>query len=312
MPTTTSVRRALVAVVASAVALAAAAVPAVAAPHTASVGRAGSLRLDDSARLAYQKDVAVRVLKGVFEKGDVSVVDRYVRSDYIQHNPGAADGSEALKNVGTALHQQFPDLKYEVQRVTSEGDLVLVHSNVVLTPGSRGSAVFDIFRFQGGKIAEHWDTIQDVPETTANGNGMFSTLSRPQTQEPTQHLLTEDNKKLVVKAFDELIVGKDVSAIDRYFGPEYKEHSANSTDGVAGVKAALGGFFTAYPQLEVQPKRVIAEGDLVAVHSHYIPAPGERGLAIVDLFRVRGGKIVEHWDVIQNVPATSANDNTMF
>ena len=58
--------------------------------------------------------------------------------------------------------------------------------------------------------------------------------------------------------------------------------------------------------------RVVAEGDLVAVHSHYVNAPGERGQAVVDLFRVRNGKIVEHWDVLQDVPATSANDNTMF
>ena len=312
MPTTTPVRRALVAVVASAAVLGAAAVPAVAAPHTASVGRAGSFGDGDSARLAYQKAVAVRVLKDVFEKGDVSVVDRYVRSDYIQHNPGAADGPEALKNLGTALHQQFPDAKYEVERVISEGDLVLVHSHAVLTPGSRGSAVFDIFRFQDGKIAEHWDTIQNVPETTANGNDMFSTVSWPRTQQPTQHFLTEYNKKLVVKAFDQLLVDKDVSAIDRYWGPSYEQHSTNIPNGVDGVKAGLGAYFKAFPQLEVEPKRVIAEGDLVAVHSHYIPAPGERGQAIVDLFRVRCGKIVEHWDVIQDVPATSANDNTMF
>jgi predicted SnoaL-like aldol condensation-catalyzing enzyme len=50
----------------------------------------------------------------------------------------------------------------------------------------------------------------------------------------------------------------------------------------------------------------------VAIHSHYVDTPGERGRAIADMFRVRGGKIVEHWDVVQDVPETSANDNTMF
>lgn len=57
---------------------------------------------------------------------------------------------------------------------------------------------------------------------------------------------------------------------------------------------------------------MIAEGDLVAVQHHFVDAPGKRGQAIVALFRVRHGKIVEHWDVIQAVPETSANDNTMF
>jgi len=62
----------------------------------------------------------------------------------------------------------------------------------------------------------------------------------------------------------------------------------------------------------VTPKRVIAEGDLVAVHSHYIDTPGDRGRAVLDLFRVRGAKIVEHWNAEQDVPETAANDNTMF
>lgn len=264
------------------------------------------------APLGYQKAVAARVLKGVFEEGDTSVVDRYVRSDYIQHNPLAPDGAEALKNLGVFMSQQFPDAEYDIKRVISEGDLVLVHSNVVSTPGTRGGAVFDIFRFQGGKIAEHWDAGQNVPETTANGNDMFSTESRPRTERPGPRFLTAYNKTLVTKAFDRLLVDKDLSAIDKYWGPEYHQHNPNIPDGVAGVKAGLGGYFEQFPQLKVDPKRVIAEGDLVAVHSHYVNAPGERGQAVIDLFRVRGGKIVEHWDVLQDVPETSANDNTMF
>ncbi|MFI6441609.1 nuclear transport factor 2 family protein [Streptomyces sp. NPDC050759] len=312
MPPTTSVRRALVAFAASAAVLGAVAVPAVAAPHIASTGYARHGGYGDSARLSYQKAVAVSVLKGVFERGDTEVVDRFVRPDYIQHNPLAPDGAETLKNLGVAIHKQFPDAAYDVKRVISEGDLVLVHSNVVMTPGTRGQAVFDIFRFQGGKIAEHWDVGQAVPDSTANGNDMFSTVSWPRTDRPTQHFLTEYNKQLVVKAFDELLVDKDVSAIDRYWGPGYEQHSTNIPNGVDGLKAGLGAYFKAFPQLKVEPKRVIAEGDLVAVHSHYVPAPGERGQAIVDLFRVRGGKIVEHWDVIQDVPETSANGNGMF
>ncbi|MEU6374524.1 nuclear transport factor 2 family protein [Streptomyces sp. NPDC046909] len=307
-PTTPArpVRKAVVALVASVAVLGAAAVPAVAAPGTASVTRA------DHARLGYQKAVVERVLKGVFERGDTEVVDRFVRPDYIQHNPFAPDGAETLKNLGVSLHQQFPDAKYDIKRVLSEGDLVLVHSNVVLTPGARGSAVFDIFRFQGGKIAEHWDVGQTVPESSVNGNDMFSTVSWPRTEQPGPGFLTAYNKKLVTAAFDQLLVQKDLSAIDRYWGPEYDQHNPNIPNGVAGVKSGLGAFFKQFPQLKVTPKRVIAEGDLVAVHSHYVNAPGERGQAIVDLFRVRGGKIVEHWDVIQDVPESSANDNGMF
>ncbi|MFI7403591.1 nuclear transport factor 2 family protein [Streptomyces sp. NPDC049541] len=309
MPPTSPVRRALVAFAASAAVLGAAAVPAAAAPHSASAGPVGH---GDSARLGYQKAVAARVLKGVFERGDTAVVDRFVRPDYIQHNPLAPDGAQTLKSLAVSVHQQFPDAEYGIKRVISEGDLVLVHSNVVLTPGTPGSAVFDIFRFQGGEIAEHWDVGQSVPDKSVNGNNMFSTVSWPRTEQPGPGFLTACNKKLVTAAFDQLLVQKDLSAIDRYWGPEYDQHNPNIADGVAGVKSGLGAYFKQFPQLTVTPKRVIAEGDLVAVHSHYVSAPGERGQAVVDLFRVRAGRIVEHWDVIQDVPAASANDNGMF
>lgn len=310
MTPTTPARRALVAVLA-AVALTStvAVVPAAAAP-TAVAERSP---YGDAARVGhYQKAVAVRVLKGVFEDGDTAVVDRYVRPDYIQHNPLAPDGAETLKGLAGVVSGQFPDAVYDIERVVSQGDLVLVHSNVVLTPGTRGSAVFDIFRFQGGRIAEHWDVAQEVPESSANGNDMFSTVSRPRTSEPGPAWLTSYNEKLVTKAFDRLLVRKDLSALDTYWGPEYHQHNPNIPDGVAGARAGLGAYFQQFPDLAVSRKRVIAEGDLVAVHSHYVNAPGERGQAVLDLFRVRNGKIVEHWDVLQDVPATSANDNTMF
>ncbi len=191
--------------------------------------------------------------------------------------------------------------------------MVLLHSRTVLMPGlPAGMAVFDIFRYQDGKIAEHWDILQNVPDTTANGNDMFATLSRPQTETPEQRWFTAYNKKLVTAFLDELLVKKDLAAIDAYVGTEYHEHSPNIRDGVAGVKAGLGAYFAQFPQLSVTLKRVIAQGDLVAVHSHYVDTPGERGRAVIDLFRVRDGKIVEHWDASQDVPETAANDNTLF
>jgi predicted SnoaL-like aldol condensation-catalyzing enzyme len=105
----------------------------------------------------------------VFERGDTTAIDRHVRPDYIQHNPLAPDGPEAMKAFGAGMRQQFPDAKYDVLRVLSEGDLVLLHSSGVLVPGTPGMAVFDIFRFQDGKIAEHWDILQEVPQARPGG-----------------------------------------------------------------------------------------------------------------------------------------------
>jgi len=67
-----------------------------------------------------------------------------------------------------------------------------------------------------------------------------------------------------------------------------------------------------FPNSHNEIKRVIAEGDLVVLHVHSVREPGQRGRAIVDIFKVENGKIVEHWDVVQDIPEKSANDNTMF
>src|SRR3954447_24897045 len=256
--------------------------------------------------------IAARVPLAAFGGGDTTIIDNLVRPDYIQHNPLAPDGPEAMKAFGAAWLKQFPDATYAVRRAITDGDLVLLHSSGVLVPGTPGLAAVDIFRFQDGQIAEHWDVLQEVPATTANGNDMFATLSPPQTGAPGQRWFTIYHKKLVTAFLDQLLVRKDLTAIDAYVSPDYHEHSPTIADGAAGLEAGLRASFETFPQLNVESKRVLAEGDLVAVHSHYIDTPGERGRAVIDLFRVRDGKIVEHWDAAQDVPETAANDNTMF
>ena len=256
------------------------------------------------------KAVAVHVLKRLFEDGDLSVVDRHIRPDYIQHNAQAPDGAQAIKDFAATIATQFPDMKYNVKRVMAEGDLVLVHSNPIFTPGERGSAIVDIFRFQGDKIAEHWDVVQEVPETTVSGNDMFSTVSHPRTNQPGPRWLTDYSKKVAVGYFDQLMVDKDPDAV-RYLAAEYHQHNPGIASGSAGLREQFASFFQQFPGLIVERKRVIADGDLVAIHAHVRLTPEDRGQAVLDIFRVRNG-IVEHWDVVQAVPETSLNDNTMF
>jgi NADPH:quinone reductase-like Zn-dependent oxidoreductase/predicted SnoaL-like aldol condensation-catalyzing enzyme len=256
--------------------------------------------------------LARQLLTDVFTSDDPSIVDRLVRPDYIQHNPQAPDGPDALKYFGATTRQQFPQIAFLPHHAVTDGDLVLLHSHLVTVPGTPGMAVFDIFRFQDGKIAEHWDVLQEVPATSVNGNDMFSTLSLPQSDAAQQPWLTAYNKKLVTEFVDRLWAKKDLSAIDDFIDAAYRQHNPNIPDGIDGAKARLGDYFAQFPELSVVPKRVVAQGDLVAVHSHSVTVPGERGMAIVDLYRVRDGKLVEHWDAIQDVPETASNDNTMF
>jgi predicted SnoaL-like aldol condensation-catalyzing enzyme len=100
-------------------------------------------------------------------------VAKYLGPHYRQHNPGAADGAEPFIGFAKRFIQTHPDFRMELKRIIAEGDYVVLHSHLILKPGDRGSAVVDIFRLENGKIVEHWDVVQEIPETSANNNTMF-------------------------------------------------------------------------------------------------------------------------------------------
>jgi predicted SnoaL-like aldol condensation-catalyzing enzyme len=100
--------------------------------------------------------------------------------------------------------------------------------------------------------------------------------------------------------------------VKRYAGSYYRQHNPNAGDGTEPFIGFVKWITGANPQLRVDFKRFIAEDDLVVVHSHNVPVPGTKGRAVIDIFRLEDGKIVEHWDVVQEVPETAKNANTMF
>jgi predicted SnoaL-like aldol condensation-catalyzing enzyme len=107
-------------------------------------------------------------------KKDFEAAKKYFGAGYKQHNPTAADGPEGLKGFIAFLKDKFPNSKSEFKRVFADGDYVIVHVHAVREPGTRGNAIIDIFRLDGkGKIVEHWDVVQPIPEKPANENGMF-------------------------------------------------------------------------------------------------------------------------------------------
>ena len=122
----------------------------------------------------------------------------------------------------------------------------------------------------------------------------------------------EANKKIVVDFYEKGLNQKDYDAAAKHFGPRYVQHNPGAANGPEGFKRLVGFLKEKFPNSRNEIKRVVAEGDLVVLHVHSKRSPEERGRAIVDIFKVENGKIVEHWDVIQDVPEKSANDNTMF
>lgn len=100
--------------------------------------------------------------------------EKYVGDTYLQHNPDVADGGQAFIDAFVPFLKEHPKSKAEIKRVMADGDLVMLHVHSTIDEKDRGEAVVDIFRFdENGKIVEHWDVIQQVPEKTASGRSMF-------------------------------------------------------------------------------------------------------------------------------------------
>ena len=108
-----------------------------------------------------------------YEEKDVRrAFETYVEPDYIQHNPGIADGRDAAI---AALEPMFssPGAKFEIKRILVDGDMAVIHLFGRGETATKGAAVADIYRLKNGKIVEHWDILQPMPDTSANPHPMF-------------------------------------------------------------------------------------------------------------------------------------------
>jgi predicted SnoaL-like aldol condensation-catalyzing enzyme len=121
------------------------------------------------------------------------------------------------------------------------------------------------------------------------------------------------NKEVAIAFYNMIFIDHKVEeAFKLYSVPEYKQHNPLAKTGSQAAIDFLGPYLKSTPAYKGEIKHVIAEGDLVAIHNHVTSGPSDRGRAVVDIFRIEKGKVVEHWDVVQDVPANSANTNTMF
>ena len=124
---------------------------------------------------------------------------------------------------------------------------------------------------------------------------------------------SEDNKRIVREYYEMAFNDKKPEeAVARYQGPYYRQHNPQAADGAEPFIGFVHYMAGAFPQMRMEIKRMVAEGDLVVTHCHLVREPGDRGMAVMDIFRLENGKVVEHWDVLQEVPEKAENTNTMF
>ena len=127
----------------------------------------------DARQMEENKKIVAAFYDAAVNQKDFEKASQYLGTRYTQHNPLAADGREGFKGFITFLKDKFPNNRSEIKRIFADGDYVIVHVHAVREPGTRGNAIVDIFKLENGKVVEHWDVIQPIPEKTANNNGMF-------------------------------------------------------------------------------------------------------------------------------------------
>jgi len=250
------------------------------------------------------KEKVVALLKSI-ETGAQEPVG-YINPDkYIQHNLGVADG---LEGFGALLQELPPNsAKVNTVRAFQDGEFVFTHTDYNFFGPKIG---FDIFRFENGKIVEHWDNLQEKPEgANPSGHTMIdgTTVIRDTAK-------TSENKALVRNFVSDILVDGKMDNLTGYFnGDYYVQHNPQIADGLSGLGKALEymasqGITMKYDKIHM----VLGEGNFVLTVSEGSFA--DKPTAFYDLFRVENGKIAEHWDVLETIPPKEEwkNDNGKF
>jgi predicted SnoaL-like aldol condensation-catalyzing enzyme len=242
--------------------------------------------------MSVNKEKVVALLKSI-ETGDSAPVAFINPTRYRQHNLSVGDG---LAGFGAVL-AQLPkgSAKVNTVRVFEDGDFVFAHTEYNFFGPKIG---FDVFRFEDGLIVEHWDNLQETP-ASVNPSG------RTMTDGPNTRISganTAESKALVGAFIDDVLIHGRTDKLTHYLSTEtYHQHNPSIADGIAGLGEALAAMAKAGITMQYsRTHKILGEGDFVLAMSEGLF--GGKPVAFYDLFRVAGGRIVEHWDVIEVIP----------
>lgn len=237
-----------------------------------------------------KKAKVVALLKSI-ETGDTKPVSYVNAERYTQHNLSVEDG---LEGFGKALAALNGTGRVNTVRVLQDGDYVVAHTDYEFFGPKVG---FDIFRFEKGKIVEHWDNLQTKPEgTNPSGRTMLDGTTTIKDRKKTKA-----NKRLVQSFVEDILRDGKMDKIGEYIvSNHYIQHNPAIADGLDGLGAALEamakqGITMRYDRIH----KVLGEGNFVLVVSE--GAFAGKPTSFYDLFRVENGKIVEHWDTIEEI-----------
>lgn len=248
---------------------------------------------------------SIAVLQAI-QSGDVTAMQDYISSTtYIQHNLSYPDGAAAV--IGATQSGAFNGTIINTVRSFEDDDIVVLHSEYGGTwNNNTPQAVFDVFRFQNGLIVEHWDNLDNVSDD-GDGTTQFNGTLTP----ATELNQTEVNRAVVAETSQKIFIEGLYSTIGDYFNEAtYVQHSV----GFGADIQPLLGFLSTLPEgtpFYQSIEFIHVEGNFALMQSQGFPdATSGLSSAYYDLFRLENGKIVEHWDVVQTIPAEADWQNT--
>ncbi|MHA6247607.1 nuclear transport factor 2 family protein [Pontibacter sp. CAU 1760] len=249
------------------------------------------------------KQKVVALLKAL-ETGETEPVKVINPDKYIQHNLQVADGLEGFVAFASILPKG--ETKVNTVRVFADGDYVFAHNEYNVFGPKIG---FEIFRFEEGKIVEHWDNLQETQPANPSGHTMIDGATELEDLDKTG-----ENKTLVKNFVDDILVNGRMEKLTGYFdGDTYVQHNPYIGDGLSGLGKALEEWAKQGIMMQyVKVHQVLGEGNFVLVVSE--GQLGGQHTAFYDLFRVEKGKIAEHWDVLETIPSKDQwkNNNGKF
>jgi len=266
-----------------------------------------------------QRDRSLAALNEAFKAAANNDYDAFmaVAADpYIQHSPDLADGWEPVWKLLINRPADFSSRQMQwlgKDGFLDNGDFLIMFREVNRADGTPPSKIVDLMRFdENGKYAEHWDIRQTLSNKTASGRSETAAASVFTNNPVTYSEQVEEANKEVAATFLNLAFnqGKLNAALKEYVDENYVQHNPLIPDGVEPIKQAFESGII--PVLCYDVQHIAAQNDLVVVHSKVTSADGIS--AVVDILRIRDGKLVEHWDVVQSVPPDSEmpHSNGMF
>ncbi len=241
------------------------------------------------------KAVVDAAINALLVQGDISAVDQYWGEPYLQHNPIAESGVTAFKSIFSNLISPGMAI-YEPVRTIGECELVLIHGSY-----NGSGPMFDMFRVQDDRLVEHWDAGPVGSGPNASGRTALDGPTEPQTPE-----LGAQNKDLVLRFTQQVLIDGDSSRLSEFVDPTLIEHNADSQDGSDAFVEYLAEHSITYSEVH----HVIADGDFVFTMSEGTLAGASHGF--YDLYRIENDLIAEHWDGRRAVPERTQSGLGIF